>query len=130
MTDKMATKKRQHHRHHHHAAFIPDLDLMNSLMLLWLAIVMTALFLNSANKFFHGHELFPSFSFSFAPTSDTSDAQWKHLEAHGDAELMYKTIIPTRLHAHRAVTTADLPIEALLHVFRDTPNSVSLRMMH
>lgn len=118
------TDKILRHHHHHHAPFIHDLGLMNFLIYLWLGIVLAGFMLNSGFQFLHEHSLFPSFSSSFAPSS--SDGTWTHLESHGDVELQYRTIIPTSgLHAHRAVAVADLPIEALLHVFRDTPNNVS-----
>ena len=114
------------HRHHHHAPFIHDLDLMNLLMMLWLGVAILGFVLHGCVEFFHVHTLFPSFSSSFAPSSDSSDHVWQHLESHGDVELLYRTIIPTQgLHAHRAVVVADIPIEILLHVFRDTPNTVS-----
>ncbi|KAL7534391.1 hypothetical protein ACHAXR_005840 [Thalassiosira sp. AJA248-18] len=91
----------------------------------WLTIVLIGFILNSGIEFFQGQAPFPSFSLSFAPSSDSSDDTWKHLESLGDVELLYRTIIPTAgLHAHRAVAVADIPIEALLHVFRDTPNYV------
>ncbi|KAL7533393.1 hypothetical protein ACHAWF_004480 [Thalassiosira exigua] len=115
--------KKLTHRHHHHAPFISDLDLMNSLMWLWLMVVAAGFILKSS--FFHlsEHGLIPSFSLSFAPGPDCSDENWTHLESHGDVGLCYHTIIPTLgLHAHRAVAVVDIPIEALLHVFRETPN--------
>ncbi len=122
----MTTKLRHHH--HHHAPFIHDLGLMNLLICIWLGIVIAGLMLNSGIQFFHDHSLFPSFSSSFAPIS--SD-EWMHLESHGDVELLYRTIVPTAgLHAHRAVVVADLPIESLLHVFRDTPNHVRILANH
>ena len=89
---------------------------------------MIGLVLDRGYLYFHDHSLFslvPTFSSSFAPLTQVDD--WTHLEAHGDVDLSYKTIIPTSgLHAHRAEVVADLPIEALLHVFRDTPNNVSV----
>lgn len=122
------TTKKLHHHHHHHAPFIHDLGLMNLLIYLWLGIVLAGFLLNSGLVYFYDHSFLPSFSSSFAPfgKSDT----WTHLESHGDVELQYKTIVPTSgLHAHRAVVVADLPTEAVLHVFRDTPNSVSFSSM-
>jgi len=121
----MTDSKKLQHRHHHHAPFIHDLDLMNLLMLIWFGVIMLGFLLNS----FVEH--FPSFSRSFAPANvDSSDNTWTHLESHGDVELLYRTILPTRgLHAHRAVAVADIPIETLLHVFRDTPNNVSFYSM-
>lgn len=98
---------------------------MNWLIGIWLGIVMAGLMLDWGIQFVRDHSLFPSFSSSFAPI--TSDDGWIHLESHGDVELMYRTIVPTQgLHAHRAVVVADLPIESLLHVYRDTPNHVRI----
>lgn len=113
--------KKLHHRHHHHAPFIHDLDVMNLLMAIWLGVAMIGFVLNSCV------EHFPSFSLSFAPKRPgSSNCTWRHLESHGDVELLYRTIIPTRgLHAHRAVAVADIPIETMLHVFRDTPNHIN-----
>eukprot|EP01083_Nonionella_stella_P000703 1998_1 len=126
----MAKDKLHHpHHHHHHAPFIHDLDLMNWLTFLWIGVVIAGLLLNSGFEFFQTHNFFPSFSSSFAPKDKeldgSSDGTWTHLESHGDVELLYRTIIPTSgLHAHRAVVVTDIPIEALLHVFRDTPTNV------
>ncbi len=120
----MTPTKLQHH-HHHHAPFIHDPGLMHLLTYIWLGIVIAGLILNSGIEFINENSYWPTFSSSFAPQHLTDDGEWKHLESHGDVELMYRTIVPTSgLHAHRAVVVADLPIEALLHVFRDTPNSV------
>lgn len=123
----MATKKSHDHHRHHHALFIHDVDLLHKLILLWLGVIIAGLALNTGFEFFQAHNLFPSFSSSFAPTRlGSSDDTWTHLESHGDVELLYHTIVPTSgLHAHRAVVVADIPIEALLHVFRDTPNNVN-----
>ena len=121
------TKKILRHHHHHHAPVIHDLGLLHFLIYLWFGIVFLGLVLDRGYLYFHNHSLFslvPKFSSSFAPLTQVDD--WTHLEAHGDVDLSYKTIIPTSgLHAHRAEVVADLPIEALLHVFRDTPNNVS-----
>ena len=121
------TKKILRHHHHHHAPVIHDLGLLHFLIYLWFGIVLIGLVLDRGYLYFHDHSLFslvPTFSSSFAPLTQVDD--WTHLEAHGDVDLSYKTIIPTSgLHAHRAEVVADLPIEALLHVFRDTPNNVS-----
>jgi hypothetical protein len=120
-----SSKAQHHHPHHRHAPFIHDLGLMNWLIGIWLGIVMAGLMLDWGIQFVRDHSLFPSFSSSFAPI--TSDDGWIHLESHGDVELMYRTIVPTQgLHAHRAVVVADLPIESLLHVYRDTPNHVRI----
>ena len=98
---------------------------MNLLIGIWLGIVIAGFMLDRGIQFIRDHSLFPSFSSSFAPIS--SDETWTHLESHGDVELMYRTIFPTLgLHAHRAVVVSDLPIESLLHVFRDTPNHVRI----
>ena len=122
------TKKTLRHHHHHHAPVIHDLGLLHFLIYLWFGIVLIGLVLDRGYLYFHDHSLFslvPTFSSSFAPLTQVDD--WTHLEAHGDVDLSYKTIIPTSgLHAHRAEVVADLPIEALLHVFRDTPNNVSV----
>lgn len=127
-----STKLQQHHHHHphhRHAPFIHDLGLMNWLIGIWLGIVIAGFMLDKGIHFVRDHSLFPSFSSSFAPI--TSDDTWIHLESHGDVELMYRTIVPTLgLHAHRAVVVADLPIESLLHVFRDTPNDVRIFRYH
>ena len=122
------TKKILRHHHHHHAPVIHDLGLLHFLIYLWFGIVFLGLVLDRGYLYFHDHSLLslvPKFSSSFAPLTQVDD--WTHLEAHGDVDLSYKTIIPTSgLHAHRAEVVADLPIEALLHVFRDTPNNVSV----
>ena len=118
-----STKQQHHHPHHRHAPFIHDLGLMNMLIGIWLGIVIAGFMLDRGFQFVRDHSLLPSFSSSFAPIS--SDKAWTHLESHGDIELMYRTIFPTLgLHAHRAVVISDLPIESLLHVFRDTPNHI------
>lgn len=119
-----STKVQHHHPHHRHAPFIHDLGLMNWLIGIWLGIVIAGFILDRGVQFFRDHSLFPSFSTSFAPISSEDDA-WIHLESHGDLDLMYRPIVPSMgLHAHRAVVVADLPIESLLHVFRNTPNHV------
>ena len=121
-------KKILAHHHHHHAPFIYDLSLMKKLMNVWLAILFLGFLLDTSYQYFHNTKLLtflPTFSTSFAPRTKDEEG-WTHLESHGDIELSYRTIVPTNgLHAHRAVTVVDLPIEALLHVFRDTPNNVS-----
>lgn len=121
-------KKILDHHHHHHAPFIYDLSLMKKLMNVWLAILFLGFVLDTSYQYFHNTKLLtflPTFSTSFAPRTKDEEG-WTHLESHGDIELSYRTIVPTNgLHAHRAVTVVDLPIEALLHVFRDTPNNVS-----
>ena len=116
------------HHHHHHAPMICDLKLIHLLTYIWLGAILAVLSINSGIHFMRDHDLFPSFSSSFAPSLGADHAgDWTHLERHGDVELLYRTIIPTSgLHAHKAVVVADLPIEALIHVFRDTPNNVSL----
>ena len=123
---------RQDVNHHSHAPVIHDLGLLHFLIYLWFGIVLLGFVLDSGYQYFHDHSLFslvPKFSSSFAPLTQVDD--WTHLEAHGDVDLSYKTIIPTSgLHAHRAEVVADLPIEALLHVFRDTPNNVSVIFTH
>ncbi len=132
INEMSSTKLQQHHHHHphhRHAPFIHDLGLMNWLIGIWLGIVIAGFMLDKGIHFVRDHSLFPSFSSSFAPI--TSDDTWIHLESHGDVELMYRTIVPTLgLHAHRAVVVADLPIESLLHVFRDTPNDVRIFRYH
>mmetsp|Transcript_32789 Transcript_32789/g.55774 ORF Transcript_32789/g.55774 Transcript_32789/m.55774 type:complete len:295 (+) Transcript_32789:134-1018(+) len=121
----MEETKKYLHRHHHHAPFIQDLDLMNVIMFLWLSVAVIGLLMNSCVEHFHLETWVPTFSSSFAPHTDSSDGVWTHLESHGDVELLYRTIIPTKgLHAHRAVAVADIPMETMLHVFRDTPNNV------
>ena len=146
----MATTKTSHEHHHHHHQVIKDIGLMNKLTNVWLSVIVLAFgvseikyyshqydilshlisvpnysVLDAGSQYFNGETLLPRFSFSFAPT-DMDGTTWKHLESHGDVELLYRTIVPTpALHAHRAVVEADIPIEALLHVFRDTPHMVS-----
>ena len=121
-------KKILDHHHHHRAPFIYDLSLMKKLMNVWLAILFLGFLFDTSYQYFHNTKLLtflPTFSTSFAPRTKDEEG-WTHLESHGDIELSYRTIVPTNgLHAHRAVTVVDLPIEALLHVFRDTPNNVS-----
>src|SRR5210317_1991563 len=100
--------------------------LAQSLALTWLGVLFTFFALN----FIKEHSFFPSFSSSYAPGN--SDSSWVHLETHGDVELLRRPILLDKdppftatpgLYAHRAVATVDIPIEALLHVFRDTPNN-------
>eukprot|EP00978_Attheya_sp_CCMP212_P046978 scaffold421175_cov51-Attheya_sp.AAC.5 len=49
--------------------------------------------------------------------------EWKHLENHGDIELLYKPVEGTHLYAHRAVGRSYLPFHDLVDVFLDTANS-------
>ena len=129
MTTDTEKKKILAHHHHHHAPFIYDLSLMKKLMNVWLAILFLGFVLDTSYQYFHNTKLItflPTFSTSFAPRTKADAEGWMHLESHGDIELSCRTIVPTNgLHAHRAVTVVDFPIEALLHVFRDTPNNVS-----
>ena len=152
MTMTTTKTSHEHHHRHQHAPIIKDIGLMNKLTNVWLSVIVLAFgvseikyyshqydilshlisvptnysVLDAGSQYFNGETLLPRFSFSFAPT-DMDGTTWKHLESHGDVELLYRTIVPTpALHAHRAVVEADIPIEALLHVFRDTPNMVRL----
>ena len=132
----MVTKKS---KYHHHVAH--DQGLLKTLILCWLAILLGGLALRKGLELIPGHiaSLFPTFSSSHLVSSKLSDPSWKHLEYHGDVELFRRPISlvlddyspffstkATGLYAHRAVTAVDLPIEALLYVFRDTPNNVSI----
>ena len=120
-----------------HHQFIHGLSLAKSLILSWLAVLLAGAFLHQGIRFFHDHASFvPSFSTSYTSSSDPT---WSHLESHGDVELLRRVIdleedeyskfatlsSAKGLYAHRAVATVDIPIETLLHVFRDTPNNVS-----
>ena len=132
---KMATKKSKYHKHLAH-----DQGLLQILIRSWLAILFVGLTLHKGFEFLPEHisSLFPAFSFSHLSSKD-GDPSWKHAEFHGDVELFrrpialvleeyapYFTSKATGLYAYRAVTAVDVPIEALLHVFRDTPNSVGV----
>ena len=115
-------KKPQHH-------FIHDFTLVKSLIISWLAVLLAGALLHQGIRFFNEQ------SFSYSTSSDSSsDTSWKHLESHGDLELLRRPIVVEEgfpfkpavgLYAYRAVGTVDIPIESLLHVFRDTPNNVS-----
>ena len=130
----MASKKSKQQTH-----FAHDKGLLQTLTICWLAILLAALALQKGFEFFPLPDsitsLFPIFSFSSISESDPS---WKHVEFHGDVELLRRPMAlvleeyapfftpkATELYAYRAVSTVDMPIEALLHVFRDTPNNVS-----
>lgn len=131
MTAK-TTSKNQHH-------FAHDQGLLRILILCWLASILAGLALHKILEFFPDHKissLLPTFSFS-STSGEGSDASWKHVEFHGDVELLRRPIAlvleeyspffstkATGLYAYRAVSTVDLPMEALLHVFRDTPKNV------
>jgi hypothetical protein len=130
-----ATKKSKIHQHFSH-----DKGLLRTLTLSWLAVLVVGLALKKGLELFPNHinSLLPSFSFSRLISSNESDPSWQHVEFHGDVELFRRPMAlvleeyapffstkATGLYAYRAVTEVDLPIEALLHVFRDTPNNVS-----
>ena len=111
----MKNSKKHHRRRHYHAPFIDNLDLMNSVMLAWLVVAIIGFVLNGCLQMIQQE-------YGFAPSRDKEG--WQKLKSHGDIELMCRTIIPTqKLHAFRAVATTDVPIETMLHVFRDTPNA-------
>ncbi|KAL3784852.1 hypothetical protein ACHAWO_007778 [Cyclotella atomus] len=128
-----ATKKSKIHQHFSH-----DKGLLRTLTLSWLAVLVVGLALKKGLELFPNHinSLLPSFSFSRLISSNESDPSWQHVEFHGDVELFRRPMAlvleeyapffstkATGLYAYRAVTAVDLPIEALLHVFRDTPNN-------
>lgn len=131
MTDKTKSKNQHHFAH--------DQGLLRILILCWLASILAGLALHKILEFFPDHNissLLPTFSFS-STSGEGSDASWKHVEFHGDVELLRRPIAlvleeyspffstkATGLYAYRAVSTVDLPMEALLHVFRDTPKNV------
>mmetsp|Transcript_22697 Transcript_22697/g.47435 ORF Transcript_22697/g.47435 Transcript_22697/m.47435 type:complete len:320 (-) Transcript_22697:436-1395(-) len=125
----------------HHHYFLHDISLLKSLTVTWLAILLSGTLLHQGLRYFHDHDhiqIRPRFSTS---STSHSDPSWKHLESHGDVELLrrlidledenaeYASMVRTfdtvkGLYAHRAVATVDIPIESLVHVFRDTPGSV------
>lgn len=131
----MASKKSKYHQH-----FAHDQGLIHTLILTWLTVLLVGSALHKGQELLPDHitSLFPSFSVSHLTASKDSDPSWKHVEFHGDIELFRRPIAlvleeyspyfstrATGLYAYRAVTSVDLPIEALLHVFRDAPNNVS-----
>jgi hypothetical protein len=133
----MTATKKESKIHQH---FAHDEGLLRTLTLSWLAVLIVGLALKRGLELFPNHidSLLPSFSFSRIISASYSDPSWQHVEFHGDVELFrrpialvleeYAPFFSTKangLYAYRAVTAVDLPIEALLHVFRDTPNNVS-----
>jgi hypothetical protein len=132
----MASKKSKYHQHIAH-----DQGLLQTLVVCWLVVLIAGLALHKSLELFPDYiaAIIPSFSFSHLITRKDSDPSWKHVEFHGDVELFRRPIAlvleeyarffspkATGLYAYRAVTAVDLPIEALLHVFRDTPTNVSI----
>ena len=132
----MATKKTRYHKHLAH-----DQGLLQTLIRSWLAILFISLILHKGFELLPDRisSFFPTFSFSHLTSRKDNDPSWKHAEFHGDVELFRRPIAlvleeyanhfsarATGLYAYRAVTALDIPIEALLHVFRDTPNSVGV----
>jgi hypothetical protein len=127
----MTTK---HHQHKHH--FIHDLSLLKTLIMAWLGVLLAAMAVQKGLHVFPEYaSLLPTFSSSSSYDASDSDSSWTYLESHGDVALLRRPIVSsstaTELYAHRAVAAnVDLPIEALLHVFRDTPNNVSLLLFN
>jgi hypothetical protein len=124
---KKEKEQRLSHPFTFHKHITHDLPLFRSLVLSWIVVLVTGFALH----FFKEHSFIPSFSSSYPPGK--SNSSWKHLERHGDVELLRRPIVLKKdspfsvtpgLYAHRALATVDIPIETLLHVFRDTPHNV------
>lgn len=106
-------KKELHPKHISH-----DYPLFKSLTLSFLVVLFGGLFVSRMIAVFLEEHLPLESSLT-----DQAPPNWKHYENDGSIELLRRPIPGTRLYAHRAVTTVALPLNDVMKVFRDTPNS-------
>lgn len=97
------------------------MTVLKSFVSIWLAVLILGIGLQYSINYFRDGSNDDAGSSSAA--TDAEHAAWKHFEWHGDVELLRRPIPGSKLLAHRAVATVDMPIEVIWDVFRDTPNN-------